>query len=204
MAGDDTVELNYRHQLAVARHAIQSTLAISCNPIVSTKFSEDSAVFLHLVSQIQPDISVIWVDTGYNTRATKAFANELTDKLDISLHTFEPENHTIIMPPALDDPEHAAFSQEVKVEPFQRALKALRVDGWLSSIRRYQSAHRKTQPVFQTLADGLVKTSPLLDWTPEMVTHYRLENHLPLGTPCFDPTKGEAFRECGLHLDRTA
>lgn len=204
MAGDDTAELNYRHQLAVARHAIQSTLAISCSPIVSTKFSEDSAVFLHIVSQIQPGISVVWVDTGYNTRATKAFAKELTDKLDITLHTFEPEDHTIIMPPALDDPEHAAFSREVKVEPFQRALKTLRVDGWLSSIRRYQSAHRKAQPVFQTLDDGLVKTSPLLDWTAEMVTRYRLEQNLPLGAPCFDPTKGETFRECGLHLDRTA
>ncbi|ASJ74122.1 phosphoadenosine phosphosulfate reductase family protein [Granulosicoccus antarcticus] len=203
MASDDTVELNYRHQLAVARHAIQSTLAISCKPIVSTKFSEESAIFLHLVSQVQPGIAVIWVDTGYNTRATQSFASEITERLDINLHTFEPLDHTIIMPPALDDPEHAAFSREVKVEPFQRALKTLRADAWLSSIRRYQSTHRKSQPMFQTLSDGMLKTSPLLDWTAETMTRYRLENQLPLGAPCFDPTKGEAFRECGLHLDRS-
>ncbi|MGQ7848217.1 phosphoadenosine phosphosulfate reductase domain-containing protein [Granulosicoccus sp. 3-233] len=200
MVSDTREELNYRHQLATARNAIHVALENSCRPIVSTKFSEESAVFLHLVTQVKADIPVVWVDTGYNTRATRAFADELHQRLDLNLKTYEPHDHTITFPPALDDPEHAEFTHEVKIEPFQRALQELQADGWLSSIRRYQSAHRSKLPTFHTASNGLLKASPILEWTADTVARYRLEHDLPEGPSCFDPTKGEAFRECGLHL----
>ncbi|NND89561.1 MAG: phosphoadenosine phosphosulfate reductase family protein [Granulosicoccus sp.] len=202
MVNEHTEKLNYTLQLAIARECVRMALANARNPIVSTKFSEESAIFLHLASQIRPGVDVIWVDTGYNTRDTVAFSRELVGRLDISLHVFEPENHTITMPPALDDPEHAEFSRQVKIEPFQRALRSLQADVWLSSIRRYQSNHRRNLTSFQTQSDGLLKVSPLLDWTPGTLARYRQEHELPLGPACFDPTKGEPFRECGLHLDR--
>lgn len=200
MVSDSREELNYRHQLATARHAICVALENSRCPIVSTKFSEESAVFLHLITQVKADIPVVWVDTGYNTRATRTFADKLHQRLDLNLKTFQPVNHTITFPPELDDPEHAEFTHEVKIEPFQRALRQLQADAWLSSIRRYQSEHRRTLPTFQHTTNGVLKVSPILDWTADTVDRYRLEHDLPEGAPCFDPTKGEAFRECGLHL----
>lgn len=200
MVSDNREELNYRHQLVTARHAIAAALQNSCRAVVSTKFSEDSAVFLHLITQMKADIPVIWVDTGYNTRATREFADKLSQRLELNLQTFTPEEHTITFPPELDDPDHAEFTQEVKIEPFQRALRTLQADAWLSSIRRYQSDHRRSLPTFQPVSNGLLKVSPILEWTADTVTRYRLEHDLPEGAPCFDPTKGEPFRECGLHL----
>ncbi len=38
--------------------------------IVSTNFRPYEAVILHLVTQVQPDIPVLWVDHGYNREAT--------------------------------------------------------------------------------------------------------------------------------------
>jgi phosphoadenosine phosphosulfate reductase len=38
--------------------------------IVSTNFRPYEAVILHLVTQVQPDIPVLWVDHGYNRPAT--------------------------------------------------------------------------------------------------------------------------------------
>ena len=200
MVSDTREELNYRHQLATARHAIHVALENCHHPIVSTKFSEESAVFLHLVTQVKADIPIVWVDTGYNTRATREFAQQLQQSLKLNLKRFEPLDHTITFPPALDDPDHAEFTQEVKIEPFQRALRTLQADGWLSSIRRYQSAHRHSLPTFHTASNGVLKASPILEWTAETVSRYRQEHELPQGPACFDPTKGEAFRECGLHL----
>lgn len=193
-------DIAYRFQLAASKEAIRLALANSETPVVTTKFTEDSAVFLHLLSNINPDITVLWIDTGYNTRATLEFSKALSARLCLHLRTFHPQNHTIIIPPELDSPEHNEFVHQVKLEPFKRAMAHLKPDVWLSSIRRYQSAYRNTLSVFDQTADGLLKVSPLLDWSPETVQRYSDEYALPSGPTCYDPTKGEPFRECGLHL----
>ena len=203
MVSKNVETLKYRYQLATAKEAVRSVVSSCTHPVLTTKFNEDSAVILHLVSQIIPDIPVIWVDTGYNSLETLNFAEELSAQLPISLRTFKPRNHAIQTPPEYGSPEHDAFSNEVKVEPFQRALQELNADAWISSIRRYQSAFRFQHTIFELLSNGIVKTSPLLEWTPETMNRYLDENRLPRGPVCFDPTKGEqAYQECGLHYDR--
>lgn len=203
MASKKIDTLNYRFQLATAKEAVRSVVANYEQPVLTTKFNEDSAVFLHMVSQIIPNIPVIWVDTGYNSEQTLLFADELTQRLRLSLHVFKPENHTLQTPPEYGAPEHEAFVNEVKVEPFQRAMKELKADAWLSSIRRYQSTFRMRHTMFESLATGVLKASPLLEWTPDTVNRYVDEHQLPIGPVCFDPTKGEqTYQECGLHYDR--
>lgn len=202
MSVDDRRQsLSYALQLSSARKAIQLALENSCRPVVSTKFTEDSAVLLHLLSQLSPGIPVIWIDTGYNTRATLAHAREVTARLDLNVHTYRPQNHQITVPPELDSSEHSEFVKQVKLDPFNRALEHLKPDLWFSSLRRYQSEHRKHLPVFDIKADGMLKVLPLLDWTPDCVERYGRENGLPVGPSCYDPTKGEPMRECGLHLN---
>ncbi|MFK7995028.1 MAG: phosphoadenosine phosphosulfate reductase family protein [Granulosicoccus sp.] len=198
---DKAISLNYNVQLAAAKEAIHTTLASCRNPILTTKFTEDSAVLLHLVTQICPQIPVLWIDTGYNTRATLAYSKQLCARLQLSLHTYHPDNHTIIIPPELNSPAHSEFVSEVKLEPFGRALSELRPDAWLSSIRRYQSPHRSTLSVFDVVKGSILKVSPLLEWPQQSMDRYLQENDLPSGPSCFDPTKGEPFRECGLHVD---
>lgn len=45
----------------------------------------------------------------------------------------------------------------------------------------------------------MLKVAPLLGWTPDTVARYAAGHRLPTGPEVFDPTKGEPFRECGLH-----
>ena len=193
-------ELNHRVRLGEARLALDIALADAARPVLSSKFGPDAAVFLHFVTRRAPDIPVVRVETGYDTRATTDFVAELTERLGLNLHVFRPEGHAVTLPPALDDPAHAGFVEEVKLEPFRRALARLDADVWLSSIRRYQSAHRAAEPVFRTLGSGVLKASPLLGWSADTVARYAAEHGLPTGPDVFDPTKGEPFRECGLHL----
>lgn len=192
-------KLNYRSQLIDARQIIELSLASCDRPVVSTKFSADSAVFLHLITSLCPNIPVIWVDTGYNTRATQEFATRLSQKLALNLQIFEPLDHTIELPPALEDTSHAAFTKTVKLEPFERALATLNPDVWFSSIRRYQSSYRDSSSAFQTAGAGRLKVSPMLNWAASSMERYACEYALPIGPDCFDPTKGLPFRECGLH-----
>jgi len=203
MISKNVETLNYRFQLASAKEAVRGVASSCKRPIMTTKFNQDSAVILHFVQQIIPGIPVIWVDTGYNSQETLQFVEELTAKLQLSLHTYSPLDHEIRTPPEYGSDDHESFVNEVKIEPFERAMKELNADAWFSSIRRYQSTFRFEHTMFELLSSGVLKTSPLLEWSAETVDRYIDENKLPRGPECFDPTKGEqTYQECGLHYDR--
>ena len=64
--------------------------------VMSTSFGIQAAVMLHLVTEVVPDIPVIWVDTGYLPAETYRFAEELTrtaqtqsQGLSVSFHPCE-------------------------------------------------------------------------------------------------------------------
>jgi len=78
-------------------------------------------------------------------------------------------------------------------------LQSLDADLWISSLRRCDSAHRKSLEHFEVLNHHLVKAYPLLDWCADDLDTYLHENDLPKGPDCYDPTKGEPMKECGLH-----
>jgi len=59
--------------------------------IVSTNFRPYEAVILHLVTQAQPDIPVLWVDHGYNREATYKHAEELKALLKLNIQAFVPK-----------------------------------------------------------------------------------------------------------------
>ena len=99
--------------------------------IVTTNFRPFEAVILHMACRVQPDVPVVWMDSGYNTAATYRFADALTRQLGLNLHAYLPRRtraHREALEgpaPALDDPRHAAFTEEVKLEPFARALREM-------------------------------------------------------------------------------
>ena len=71
-------ELRNQSALEVVRWAIAQA---SGRAIVSTNFRPYEAVILHLVTQVQPDIPVLWVDHGYNRPATYKHAEQLKSQL---------------------------------------------------------------------------------------------------------------------------
>ena len=59
--------------------------------IVSTNYRPYEAVILHLVTQVQPDIPVLWVDHGYNRPATYAHAEQLKAQLKLNIKAYIPK-----------------------------------------------------------------------------------------------------------------
>jgi phosphoadenosine phosphosulfate reductase len=179
---------------------IRVALALGKRPVVSTKFGPQSAVLLHMLVKEEPAIPVVWVDTGFNTRATQDFAQELSDRLALHLRTYRPQPVWPGFPPDLHDPQHAAFTRQVKLEPFARALAELQPDIWFSGIRREQTEHRSRQQLFKLTDQGVLKVAPLLNWDNTEMENYLTRYQLPVETDYQDPTKGPIRRECGLHL----
>lgn len=196
----DTDGLNATFGDTPATVVIRHALALAQRPLVTSKFGPQSAPLLHLLVQHRPDIPVVWVDTGFNTRATLNFVERLSERLQLNLHVFAPRPAWRGVPPPLHTQEHAVFTRQVKLEPFARALQTLQPDVWFSSLRRAQTEHRRRLRRFERTASGLLKAAPLLDWRDADLDAYIAAHRLPVETDYCDPTKGESRRECGLHL----
>ncbi|MGR4067531.1 phosphoadenosine phosphosulfate reductase family protein [Halomonas sp. LR3S48] len=175
-------------------------------PIVTTNFRPFEAVILHMVTCQRPDIPVVWMDHGYNTDATYRFADELVKRLDLNLITYLPQRtrahrEAVDGPmPGIDDPRHEAFTREVKLEPFERALREMAPDVWFTALRAEDTPERARMAPLSKNADGLLKVSPLLGWSAKDMYQYLQRHDLPNEFDYFDPTKVEEKRECGLHL----
>lgn len=191
--------------LEIVRWAIA---AAAGGAMVSTNFRPHEAVILHLCTRVQPDIPVLWVDSGYNTAATYAHAEELIARLHLNIHVYTPvvtaaRRQAVLggIPDLSEEAAHSAFTREVKLEPFARGLAELAPTVWLTALRREQTAFRATLDVVSREGDGPLKVCPVLDWTAADMDAYLAEHALPNELDYYDPTKVLEKRECGLHPD---
>lgn len=177
--------------------------------IVSTNFRPYEAVILHLVTQVQPDIPVLWVDHGYNRPATYLHAEQLKARLKLNLKAYLPR-----LTPAHYDAVHGgmpeptpenearikAFSTAMKLEPFQRGMKELAPAIWLTALRKVQNPNRAgLDVVTEDRNFNSLKISPLFLWSDADLERYLAEHNLPNEWDYFDPAKADEKRECGLH-----
>lgn len=197
--------------------------------VMSTSFGIQSAVTLHLVTQLRPRIPVIWVDTGYLPRETYHYAARLTSLLDLNLQVarspitpadMEARFGRLWESDRVEDLNR--YDRIRKVEPMQRALRDLGATAWISGLRADQTDYRRGLSQVKE-SSGRHRVYPLLHWTNRDIWRYMQEHRLPQH-PLFEQgytTVGDAhssrpvtaadandrttrFRglkqECGLHL----
>lgn len=181
-------------------------IGIAERPVLTTNFGPRSASLIYLISQVANQIPVLWCDTGYNTSFTYQYASKISSELKLNLYTYVPSQTTaqrdVLLGgiPTVDDPNHKVFTEQVKLEPFRRAMQEHQPDVWFTNIRRGQTAFRDTLDVLSFSKDGVLKVSPFYYWSDDAIDTYLAENNLPNETKYFDPTKVLQNRECGLHL----
>lgn len=101
--------------------------------------------------------------------------------------------------PDVDDPRHREFTEQVKLEPFRRAMQEQRPDVWFTNLRRGQTAHRDSLNILSLDRSGVLKVSPFYYWDDAQLDAYLKAYDLPNEHQYFDPTKVLENRECGLH-----
>lgn len=179
-------------------------VTISEKQVVTTNFRPYEAAILHAVVKIKKDIEVIWCDTGYNTPQTYKHAEAVIEQLSLNVHLYVPKQTTahrdvVLGIPHVNDPKHKLFTDQVKLEPFKRAMSEHKPDAWFTNLRKGQTAFRDSIDIVSKGADGILKVSPFYHWTDEELDRYLIKNKLPNEFKYFDPTKALENRECGLH-----
>ena len=198
------------------------------NYSIASSFGAQSAVSLHMITQVMPKIPVILIDTGYLFPETYQFVDQLAEALDLDVHVYQST-----MSPAWQEARYGKlwekdtralneYNQRNKVEPMDRALNELEVGTWFAGLRREQSKSRHELPIVQTFKDR-VKVHPIIDWSNRDIHQYLQKHHLPynplwekgyvsigdkhstkpltLGLSEEETRFGGSQRECGLHVD---
>jgi phosphoadenosine phosphosulfate reductase len=194
--------------------------------VLSTSFGIQSAVMLHLVTRLAPEIPVVFIDTGYLFPETYQFADQLASRLKLNLKVFNPRETA-----ARQEAVHGRLWENGpaglekynflnKVEPMNRAMQELNAAAWLTGLRRAQSRTREHLDIVH-LQKRTYKIHPILDWSERDVYQYLTANDLPYhplwekgyvsvgdihssaplaaGQTAEDTRFNGLKRECGLH-----
>tara|TARA_R110002074_G_scaffold5888_2_gene28079 strand:- start:50 stop:676 length:627 start_codon:yes stop_codon:yes gene_type:complete len=201
----DLDKVNKELQDKSPEEIISWAISYAKNPIITTNFRPYEVAILNAVTEVQKDIKVIWCDTGYNTIQTYKHAEEIIEKLNLNIQLYVPKQtvahrNVVLGVPSVDDEKHALFTEQVKLEPFKRAMQEHKPDVWFTNLRKGQTAFRNSIDVVSVSKDGIIKVSPFYNSSDEDLDIYLEEKGLPNEFKYFDPTKVESNRECGLHI----
>ena len=209
---------------ALIREALSQPLGRAC---VTCSFQAECIVVVDLVVADQPDIPVLFLETGYHFPDTYAYRDQMTERLRLNLINLsskltvaEQESRFGIL--YRSAPDRCCAMR--KVEPLFRGLEEYAV--WFTALRREQSPTRAN---LQTLdhfklptGKQVLKVNPLAAWSNAEVWGYLKRRGIPVlslydngytsigcapcTTPPADPDNLRSGRwggrklECGIHI----
>ena len=191
-----------------------------------SSFGTESAALLHMGSQIDRGIDVVFIDSGKLFGETLRYRSQLIEKLGLlNVRTLMPKAALL----SASDPKGVLWADNAdrccfvrKVEPMTRALKDVNV--WISGRKGFHGGKRSSLPIFE-LNDGRIKVNPLARWSAQDIATYYVNHNLPrhpleadgyksVGCmPCTVPVssgtdvragrwQGQGKSECGIHISR--
>ncbi len=148
----------------------------------SSSFQTHSLVLLHILSKIDNEIPIYFINTGFLFPETIQFRDEIAAlfglKNVINLNPSSPKiaqmanNGKFLF---TTNPTRCCSVN--KVAPLDSVLKEF--DVWINGVRADQSAVRKAMRTEQSAPRNTVRFHPMLDWTKQEVFKYLRENNIP-------------------------
>lgn len=192
----------------------------------TSSFQTHSLVLLHILSKIDKNIPVYFINTGYHFPETVSFRDRITALFNIEtidLKSQTPKHMQKGNDGRLyftSDPDYCCFLN--KTQPLEQVLRTH--DVWINGVRADQSAAREAMKVEQPAPHDVIRFHPMLDWSAKMIYDYIKAHNLPrhplesngyLSIGCEPCTRkmdlemqeresrwyGMNKVECGLHTD---
>jgi len=140
----------------------------------------DSVVLLHMVSQVDKNVPVIFLDTGKHFRETLAYRDMIIE--DLGLTNFQNIRPDPIALKA-EDP-NGELNETMpdsccdlrKVRPLEASIRGF--DARITGRKRYQTAERANMPILEQIGKQS-KINPLAYWKAKDVTAYIQKHDLP-------------------------
>jgi phosphoadenosine phosphosulfate reductase len=209
--------------ISAIRFKIEQFLAQGKSVFTTSSFQTHSIVLLHIISRINENIPVYFINTGYHFAETIKYKDEVAAALGLRVINLNP-----LVPKSMQrnkegnllftsDPDYCCYLN--KVQPVEGLFDIF--DVWINGIRTDQNGHRQHLQDEMLVQKNTLRYHPMLHWTSSMIEeyieHYGLPRH-PLEEsgytsigcePCTRPAEGDGLRggrwygqkktECGLN-----
>ena len=174
--------LNRNHGDGAAHHFLTAALARAGRVAMVSSFGADSAVLLHMVAKINPELPVMFIDTLALFPETVVYQQDLAAYLGLrNVQTISPHREMLFLRDQdglLHRANADACCQLRKAEPLARALSGY--DAWVTGRKRHQAASRASLTRAELEPDtGRIRLNPLADWTAAQVGRYLDRHALP-------------------------
>ena len=196
--------------------------------LMATAFGAEGCCLIDMLSEIEPAVTFINLDTGYQFAETLALRETVLNRYGIEVELIRPDTTV-----AEYEAEHGGplfdlrpdqCCHDRKIVPLKRAMAKYEPLAWICAIRKDQTTDRSVAGIVQWDAKfELVKVNPLLNWTKKEVWKYILDRGVPYNAlhdrgypsigcwPCTNAVgadgdersgrwAGKKKKECGLHV----
>ena len=148
--------------------------------VLATSMGVDSAVLLHMVSRIAPDLPVIFLDTGKHFRETLAYRDELIKQFGLTnFQNIRPDQDELFAEDydgTLNETDTDSCCDLRKVRPLDRVIKTY--GARITGRKRYQTPERANMAILE-VGGTQDKVNPLAYWSAKDVTKYMRQHNLP-------------------------
>lgn len=185
--------LNKKYKSLTATQRIKELYSdFELNEIMLTSsFAATSAFLLKLVSDVNPNQTVFFIDTGYHFDETLKYKTQLSKQFGLNVKSIsalkDEHNFTTNDQTWAKNPDFCCSINKVK--PLDAIKKNYTV--WVSGLMKWQSDHRSTLDIFEE-RNGILKFYPLLDISKETRDSYIKEQNLP-----FHPLVAKGYNSIG-------
>lgn len=162
---------------------------------VATAFGAEGMLIIHWLAQVAPQTRIFNLDTGYQFPETLAMVDRIRQRYGLEIELVRPELNVQQYeelhrgPVYRDRPDQCC--RDRKLIPLQQRLNG--AQAWASAIRRDQSPDRKLAPIVGwDRKFGLVKVSPLANWTKTQVWKTILDENVP-----YNPLHDQGYPSVG-------
>lgn len=182
----DAVRLNRMFRGSSTQEMLEAVIkdGLAGEVAVVSSFGAESVVLLHLIAQVDPDVPVLFLDTGKHFAETLQYRDEVVERLRLTnLHVLTPDAAEL----AAKDETGLRWSYDPdgcceirKVKPLAKALADF--DASFTGRKAFQSSTRATLPRFELDASdeqGRLKINPLIDWSADDIAAYLEQHDLP-------------------------
>jgi phosphoadenosine phosphosulfate reductase len=162
---------------------------------MATAFGPEGCVILAMLAQIAPETYVFNLETGYQFRETLELRDRIAEKYGIEVDLLQPEltveEYEAVNGGPLYRTNPNQCCHDRKIKTLERASNVMHA--WMSGIRRDQSADRAQAPIVGwDKRFGLVKISPLANWTKKDVWKRITDENIP-----YNPLHDQGFPSIG-------
>jgi len=146
-----------------------------------SSFGADSALLIKMVADVNPDVPVLFLDTGKHFKETLEYVDELEELFALTnLRRLKPNPELL----QKTDPDGELWKTQVnrccwlrKVEPLNRVLESGEFEAVITGRKRFQTQARKDIDNVELFDDGIFRINPLSTWTKEDIkTDFEKQN----------------------------